>query len=90
MTAGLTDTSGRGTGGLRSRSFIALLVTQGFGSLNDNIFRWFCVLQGMKVESMKASTMSLGLICFTIPYLLLASHSAYVSDRFSKRSTIFW
>ena len=88
MTAGQVESSGRGTAGLRSRSFIALLVTQGFGSLNDNIFRWFCVLQGMKIESMKASTMSLGLICFTIPYLLLASHSAYVSDRFSKQKTI--
>ncbi|HAA52618.1 MAG TPA: acyl-[ACP]--phospholipid O-acyltransferase, partial [Planctomycetaceae bacterium] len=88
MTAGQMESSGQGTGGLRSRSFIALLVTQGFGSLNDNVFRWFCVLQGMKVESMKASTMSLGLICFTIPYLLLASHSAYVADRFSKRKTI--
>ena len=88
MTAGQVESSGRGTAGLRSRSFIALLVTQGFGSLNDNIFRWFCVLQGMKIASMKTSTMSLGLICFTIPYLLLASHSAYVSDRFSKRKTI--
>ena len=88
MTAGQAVPSGQGTAGLKSRSFIALLVTQGFGSLNDNIFRWFCVLQGMKIESMKASTMSLGLICFTIPYLLLASHSAYVSDRFSKRKTI--
>ena len=88
MTAGQAESSGQGTAGLKSRSFIALLVTQGFGSLNDNIFRWFCVLQGMKIESMKASTMSLGLICFTIPYLLLASHSAYVSDRFSKRKTI--
>ncbi|MED5448233.1 MAG: MFS transporter [Planctomycetota bacterium] len=88
MTAGQVESSGQGTGGLRSRSFIALLVTQGFGSLNDNVFRWFCVLQGMKVESMKASTMSLGLICFTIPYLLLASHSAFVADRFSKRKTI--
>ena len=88
MTAGQAVPSGQGTAGLKSRSFISLLVTQGFGSLNDNIFRWFCVLQGMKIESMKASTMSLGLICFTIPYLLLASHSAYVSDRFSKRKTI--
>ena len=88
MTAGQTDSSGRGTGGLRSRSFLALLVTQGFGSLNDNVFRWFCVLQGMKIDELKTSTMSLGLICFTTPYLLLASHSAYVSDRFSKRKTI--
>ena len=90
MTAGQTemDSSGRGTGGLRSRSFLALLVTQGFGSLNDNVFRWFCVLQGMKVEELKTSTISLGLICFPTPYLLLASHSAYVSDRFSKRKTI--
>ncbi len=88
MTTGQDQSNGHGTAGLKSRSFLALLVTQGFGSLNDNIFRWFCVLQGMKIASMKASTMSLGLVCFTIPYLLLASHSAYVSDRFSKQKTI--
>ena len=77
----------RGTGGLGSRSFLALLLTQGLGALNDNIFRWFCVLQGTKT-SLGNTTLSLGLICFTLPYLLLASHAAFVGDRFSKRRTI--
>ena len=55
MTTSQGQSNGHGTAGLKSRSFLALLVTQGFGSLNDNIFRWFCVLQGMKIASMKAS-----------------------------------
>lgn len=88
MTAGQDEHSGRGTGGLGSRSFVALLVTQGLGSLNDNLFRWFCVLLGMSTPTLGEATMSLGLICFTTPYLLLASYSAYVGDRFSKRRTI--
>ncbi|MFP6669354.1 MAG: acyl-[ACP]--phospholipid O-acyltransferase, partial [Pirellulales bacterium] len=74
-------------GGIGSRSFLALLATQCLGALNDNIFRWFCVLQGTKT-CLGNSTLSLGLICFTLPYLLLASHAAFVGDRFSKQRTI--
>jgi acyl-[acyl-carrier-protein]-phospholipid O-acyltransferase/long-chain-fatty-acid--[acyl-carrier-protein] ligase len=75
--------------GLSSRSFIALLLTQFFGVFNDNMFRWLAVPLGKEVID-PTLALSLGAICFFLPYLPLASPAGYLADRFSKRSVIVW
>jgi acyl-[acyl-carrier-protein]-phospholipid O-acyltransferase/long-chain-fatty-acid--[acyl-carrier-protein] ligase len=77
----------RGRAGLASPSFIGLLLTQFLGTLNDNMFRWFVVPLGKEVMD-SALALSLGLVCFTLPYPLLAAPAGYLADRFSKRNVI--
>ena len=74
-------------GGLRSRSYIGLWLTQFLGTINDNAFRWLAVPIGKMVFD-ESTALSLGLACFTIPYLLFATPAAYLADRYSKRSVI--
>src|SRR5580704_14689355 len=73
--------------GLASRSFVGLLLTQFLGVFNDNMFRWFAVPLGKEVID-SATALSLGAICFFLPYPLLATPAGYLADRFSKRSVI--
>src|SRR5580658_6154242 len=75
--------------GLSSRSFIALLLTQFFGVFNDNMFRWLAVPLGKEVID-PSLALSLGAVCFFLPYLPLATPAGYLADRFSKRSVIVW
>ncbi len=77
-------------GGLGSRSFLALLVTQFLVSLNDNMFRWLVVPIGKELLSPAHAqrALSLGLACFVLPYILLAAPAGYLADRFSKRSVL--
>jgi acyl-[acyl-carrier-protein]-phospholipid O-acyltransferase/long-chain-fatty-acid--[acyl-carrier-protein] ligase len=77
-------------GGLRSRSFLGLLVTQFFGAVNDNMFRWLVVPIGKEMVSEDNASMALsaGLACFVLPYLVLAAPAGYLADRFSKRTVI--
>jgi len=77
-------------GGLGSRSFLGLLVTQFLGAVNDNMFRWLVVPIGktMVTAEHAAIALSAGLACFVLPYLLLAAPAGYLADRFSKRSVI--
>ncbi|QDU49057.1 acyl-[ACP]--phospholipid O-acyltransferase [Gimesia panareensis] len=85
------DNSAQAHGGrkgtLNSPSFLALLATQFLGAMNDNMFRWFIIPIGKPVIG-DAEALSLGLACFTLPYLLLASVAGYLADRFSKRTVI--
>lgn len=74
-------------GGLASRSFVALLVTQFLGALNDNMFRWLAVPIGATVLD-RDFALSLGIASFTLPYLLLAPFAGYLADRFDKRAVI--
>jgi len=76
-------TSGR----IRSRSFLSLLATQFLGAMNDNMFRWLAVPIAQKVIG-PGQALSLGLFCFTLPYLLLTTPAGYFADKFSKRSVI--
>ena len=75
--------------GLTSRSFVALLLTQFFGVFNDNMFRWLAVPLGKEVID-PSLALSLGAICFFLPYLPLATPAGYLADRFSKRTVIVW
>ena len=77
-------------GGVRSRSFLGLLITQFLGALNDNMLRWLVVPIGkdMVGEEHAATALSFGLACFVLPYVLLAAPAGYLADRFSKRKVI--
>ncbi|MBW3539997.1 MAG: MFS transporter, partial [Planctomycetes bacterium] len=74
-------------GGLASASFVALLVTQFLGALNDNMFRWLVILVGSSKIG-EATATSLGVACFTLPYLMFATHAGWLADRFDKRRVI--
>ncbi|MBN1591489.1 MAG: MFS transporter, partial [Pirellulales bacterium] len=75
---------------LWSRSFLGLLATQFFGTMNDNMFRWLVVpiCKDLVGTDQAALALSAGLACFVLPYLLLAAPAGYLADRFSKRSVI--
>ena len=83
-----------------SRSFLALVATQFFVSLNDNMFRWLVVPIGKELmdnawHDMPAVVqrwmrpeplaLSLGLASFTLPFLVFAAPAGFLADRFSKR-----
>jgi|LSQX01.2.fsa_nt_gb acyl-[acyl-carrier-protein]-phospholipid O-acyltransferase/long-chain-fatty-acid--[acyl-carrier-protein] ligase len=74
-------------GGLWTRSFSALLVTQFLVALNDNIFRWLIIPIGTHALD-KATILGIGGFCFLLPFLVLAGPAGYLADRFSKRSVM--
>ena len=80
----------KGQLGLWSRGFMGLLVMQFLTAANDNIFRWLVVGIGKQfVSADKVSyVLTIGMICFVLPYLLLAAPSGYLADRFPKRKVI--
>jgi len=77
----------KAAGGLASTSYLGLLATQLLGAFNDNMFRWLVVPIAKPVLG-DAEALSLGLACFTVPYLLLASPAGYLADKLSKRKVI--
>ena len=76
--------------GLRSPSFMGLLVTQLLSAVNDNIFRWLAIGIGKDyvTPSNVGNILMAGTACFVLPYLVLAAPAGYLADRFSKRSVI--
>lgn len=89
--------------GVFSRSFLALVATQFFVSLNDNMFRWLVVPIGKELlpkawvnapqfiqnyTNPEAFALALGLACFTLPFLIFAAPAGYFADRFSKRNVM--
>ena len=64
--------------GLRSKSFIGLLLTQLLTAINDNVFRWLVIGVGkdfVDPEQVRNILMA-GTACFVLPYLLLAAPAA--------------
>jgi acyl-[acyl-carrier-protein]-phospholipid O-acyltransferase/long-chain-fatty-acid--[acyl-carrier-protein] ligase len=92
-----------GRGAVFSLGYLALVATQFFVSLNDNMFRWLVAPVGKELfrrnwHDMPAViqrwmnpdglALSLGLASFTLPFLLLAAPAGYLADRFSKRNVM--
>jgi len=77
-------------GGLWSRDFIGLLITQFLGAMNDNIFRWLVVPIGKDLVSpqYKGAAVAAGLALLVLPFILLAGPAGYLADRFSKQKVI--
>ena len=92
MTSGIQDALGHSPappeddprGGLLSRSFLGLLVTQFLVALNDNMFRWLIVPIGKDLVGQDLA-LSLGAACFLLPFVVLAAPAGFLADRFSKR-----
>lgn len=77
-------------GGLLDRSFLGLLGAQFLGAANDNIFRWIVVGMGKELAGpqYEARTLSVGLACLVLPFVLLASPAGWLADRFGKHRVI--
>lgn len=74
--------------GAFSLSFLALVATQFFVSLNDNMFRWLVVPIGSELLGSKELAVSLGSACLLLPFVLFAAPAGYLADRFSKRNVM--
>ena len=83
-----TATVGNGRGGVFSLGFLALVATQFFVSLNDNMFRWLVVPIGSELLGSRELAVSLGAACFILPFLVCAAPAGYLADRFSKRNVM--
>ncbi|MCE5268468.1 MAG: MFS transporter, partial [Planctomycetaceae bacterium] len=90
-------------GSAYSRSFLALVATQFFVALNDNMFRWLVVPIGKELMKRqwgempeivrqwmepKPLALALGLASFTLPFLVFAAPAGFLADRFSKRNVM--
>lgn len=74
--------------GLLSPSFLALVATQFFVALTDNMFRWLVVPIGSKLLGSMEQALSIGAACFIVPFLIFASMAGFLADRFSKRNVM--
>jgi acyl-[acyl-carrier-protein]-phospholipid O-acyltransferase/long-chain-fatty-acid--[acyl-carrier-protein] ligase len=76
------------SGGLKGRSFWALIVTQFLGAFNDNAFRMTVLLfvsAGMVQSKGGAVYTSGSTATFAVAYILFSAWAGYLADRFSKR-----
>jgi acyl-[acyl-carrier-protein]-phospholipid O-acyltransferase/long-chain-fatty-acid--[acyl-carrier-protein] ligase len=73
-----------------SRSFMAFLVTQFLGAMNDNIFRWIAVPLAKRFvdDGDEALVLTAGSVCLVVPFILFAPYAGFLADRFSKRKVI--
>lgn len=87
----MIEQKGRTPAGIKSPAFVAFLITQFLGAVNDNTFRWIVVpIAKEKVgEAFDEWALGAGLACFVVPFIVLAPYAGYLSDRFSKRTVIF-
>ncbi|MGA2033438.1 MAG: MFS transporter [Thermoguttaceae bacterium] len=84
--SGLHSTTAPGPG-LRTRSFYGLLLAQFLVALDDNMLRWLVVPIAKRSWGPDA-VLSIYLVCFVLPYIVLVSPAGYLADRFSKRSVV--
>lgn len=71
--------------------FWALVFTQAQGAFSDNLYRWI-IVYWMLAEAADGSgdtvTIALGVIVFSLAYLLCPGIAGAISDKFSKRNVI--
>ena len=78
------------------RSLIGLLVTQFFGAFNDNAWKQLVLLLGMNSvyiagqgnETANLNWVTWSFLALTSALFIFTLPSAYIADRFSKRSVI--
>ncbi|MCA9393422.1 MAG: MFS transporter [Candidatus Omnitrophica bacterium] len=78
-------------GSTRDKGFVALIVTQFLGALNDNAFRF--VIAAIITDTLVAGEsgtgyLSLSIAVFILPFLLFSTFAGYLADRYSKRDVI--
>ena len=78
---------------LWNRGFIALLITQFTVAFNDNVFRWLLIFIGIAYVETTAEAdiiRQLGAVFLIVPFLLWTSIAGFVTDRFSRRTSVIW
>ena len=84
--------------GIWSASFWGLLMNQGLGVFNDNMFKWFSTFVGIHIWNTQAAVLavgaekpdykelalSIGSAMFVLPYVLFAAPAGFLADKFSK------
>jgi hypothetical protein len=76
---------------LRTRGFLAYLMAQFLGSLNDNAFKIIVSLFAIRSSGAggnPSSGLALAGAIFVMPFLLLPGFTGQVADRFSKTSVL--
>lgn len=78
---------------LFSRGFLALIATQFFGAMNDNVLKGvltFMVIDGAWTGHLGGGGQGIVGVCFTVPFIVLSAFAGQLADRFSKRTvTLF-
>ncbi|MEY3174298.1 MAG: Bifunctional protein aas [Planctomycetota bacterium] len=84
---------------LSSMSFVGYLLMTLLTAINDSLFRWLVVpiareqsirQFGWSERDAESLVTSLGLGAFMLPFVVFAPWAGWMSDRFSKRSSIIW
>lgn len=72
-------------------SFVSLNLTQFFSIINDNLYKLLLIFLLISIRGEEQSNMILSLAgaIFVVPFILFASISGTVADRFSKRTIIY-
>lgn len=71
------------------RGFVALVVTQFLGAVNDNILKGvliYMVIDGSWTGRLGAGGQGIVSLCLTLPFIFLSGIAGEFADRFSKRS----
>jgi MFS family permease len=71
-----------------NRNFVALLIAQLLGYLNDNIFKMMASLLAVGMASKHGGALSLASIIFLAPYLLFSGYAGYAADAFGNRRVL--
>lgn len=74
---------------LLSKTFIAFVITQALGAMNDNMFRWLII--GIGKAMMPDSTdaiLTWGALLLFLPFMMFAAPAGFLADRFSKRDVM--
>lgn len=70
----------------KDRSFWGLTTTQFLGAFNDNLYKQLLLLLFVAVPTADGprDMQSLGLLMFSLPFILFSGYAGYLSDRWSK------
>jgi len=80
-----------GSSGIRTRGFVALMITVFINALNDNFFRLVFIFLALRVYVTEGDgTFYYSLIgfIFLLPFVLFSPYAGYVGDRYSKKAVI--
>jgi MFS family permease len=78
----------------QDKSFWGMTVTQFFGAFNDNLFKQLILLLAVNLAAKEVGAeagpnrQGLAMLVFSAPFVLFATFSGFVADRFSKRNII--
>lgn len=74
---------------LFQRGFLALITTQFFGAMNDNVLKGvltFMVIDGSWAGRLGEGGQGIVGVCFTVPFIILSAFAGQLADRYSKRT----